>query len=173
MQKKMKNFPQIIVYIDGANLYNGVLSLGKNLDYYKFYRWLKEKYKITKAIIFIGKTTQNSEIYKYLEKSGFSLIYKKTYKTKVDKIKGNCDAELILKSIEDAYEKNLQKVILISGDGDFSCLIDFWKRKNILCEILAPRKKYCSLFLKRKNVPLVYIEDIIHKIEKPPREPEV
>ncbi|TSD06001.1 MAG: Uncharacterized protein Athens071412_148 [Parcubacteria group bacterium Athens0714_12] len=50
MQRKENNF----AYIDGANLHKGVKGLGWNLDYRRFRVWLREKYFIEQAYIFIG-----------------------------------------------------------------------------------------------------------------------
>lgn len=169
----MKKTEKTIIYVDAANLNGGISSLGKKIDYSKFYRWLIEKYQADDIFLFIGFLQTNKSLYDRLKQVGFKIIFKKTYKTQENKIKGNCDAELVLVAVRDFYEQNLKKTVLLSGDGDFSCLIDFWKEKNLKCTILAPIKRGCSLFLRRKNVPVVFLEDLIHKIEKPPREPEV
>jgi len=50
MRLKENNF----AYIDGANLYNGSNSLGWKLDYRRFRVWLKDKYSVERAYLFIG-----------------------------------------------------------------------------------------------------------------------
>ena len=57
MVKKEKNF----AYIDGANLYNGSSSLDWKLDYRRFRIWLKDKYSVERAYIFIGLVGKNKE----------------------------------------------------------------------------------------------------------------
>lgn len=47
---KQNNF----AYIDGANLHSGIKNLGWELDYARFRVWLKEKYNVQKAYIFLG-----------------------------------------------------------------------------------------------------------------------
>ena len=51
MLKKENNF----AYIDGANLYRGVESLGWNMDYRRFRVWLAEKYGVKSAYLSKGQ----------------------------------------------------------------------------------------------------------------------
>jgi len=40
-------------------------------------------------------------------------------------VKGNCDAELVLKTTSDFYTKSFERCLLVTGDGDFGCLVEF------------------------------------------------
>jgi len=166
------NSEKTVIYIDGANLHCGIKNQGESIDYKRLYWWLKLKFKTEKIIIFMGFLPQNQKMYDLLALCGFQLIFKETQTIKT-KTKGNCDAELVLQAVRDVFEMNLERGILISNDGDFACLVEFWKEKSIKCGIISPQKKYCSIFLKRKNIPLYFVDDHIHKINKmkrPPRE---
>lgn len=72
-QKKAENN---FAYIDGANLYKGVKSLGWALDYRKFRVWLLEKYRIHTAYLFIGLIPKYKNLYTYLQESDFTVIFK-------------------------------------------------------------------------------------------------
>jgi len=63
----MTKNPINIAYIDGANLYKGIQSLNKELDYARFRKWLLHKYRITTAYIFMGYIPQQESLYKYLK----------------------------------------------------------------------------------------------------------
>ncbi|TSC92939.1 MAG: Uncharacterized protein CEN89_381, partial [Candidatus Berkelbacteria bacterium Licking1014_7] len=63
MIKKDNNF----AYIDAANLHNGVRELGWKLDYKRFRVWLREKYSVQTAYIFIGLIPKYKDIYKSLQ----------------------------------------------------------------------------------------------------------
>jgi uncharacterized LabA/DUF88 family protein len=164
------NALKTFVYIDGANLEKGVMKTSWKLDLERFFVWLKEKHNADSVYFFVGFLAHCQERYKTLQKIGYKLIFKETYRTAEKKIKGNCDAELILKAVSETYEMNIDRGVLVSGDGDFSCLIDFWKTKNVEARIVAPNRNFCSLFLRRKNVSLTYLEDLQAKCEKPPLE---
>jgi len=162
----MKN----IAYIDGSNLYKGIKSLGKELDYFRFRKWLLHKYRITEAYIFLGHISQQKPLYKFLEDTGFILVFKESVIRK-GIIKGNADAEMVLKSVRDVFEKLPDNVVIVSGDGDFSCLVDFLIEKNVFRTILIPNKEYCSYLLRKKNVSITWIEDFLHILTKSERTP--
>lgn len=71
MNKNENNF----AFIDGANLHKGVRELGWSLDYRRFRVWLKEKYSIERAYIFIGLVPGNKDLYTFLQEAGFKLVF--------------------------------------------------------------------------------------------------
>ena len=150
---------KVFAYIDGANLYEGIKNLGKNVDYGLFRKWLTWKYRVDKAYIFIGYIPQKESLYDYLKASGFILVFKETICQK-GVIKGNADAEMVLQSVKDFYEEHTEEAIVISGDGDFSCLVDFLQEKNVLKTLIIPNKKYSSYLLRKKTVSKVFLDDI-------------
>lgn len=158
------------IYIDGANLHQGMKSESDGLDYAKFYKYLDNKYRPEVIYIFMGKIEVKQPLYDFLMECGYKIIFKDTFRNKDGEIKGNVDAEIVLQSVEESYEVEYNYGILVSGDGDFSCLIDFWKRKNITPRILAPNADNCSYFLRRHNVSLTYLNnpDIFARIKKDP-----
>ena len=151
----MKNKREIIyAFIDSQNLNLGVLSQGWKLDFARFRIYLKEKYKVEKAFLFIGYVFYNQQLYTFLQKAGYIVIFKPVLeinKGKKVKIKGNVDAELVLHTMIEY--KNYDKAIIVSGDGDFHCLIEYLKGKNKLAKIIVPNKKYSSLL--RKFAPFI------------------
>jgi len=157
-----------IAYIDGANLHMGIRSLRKEIDYGKFRKLLLWKYRITTAYLFIGHIPEYEKLYEHLRQSGYTLIFKETV-MQAGETKGNVDAELVLRAVRDVYETQPKQMVIISGDGDFSCLVDFLQEKQLLKTIIAPNRRYCSYLLrKKKNLPIVFMDDIITKCEKTP-----
>lgn len=152
-QKKENNF----AYIDGANLYNGINSLGWKLDCRRFRNWLKYKYFVERAYLFIGLVAKNSDLYKFLQEIGYTLVFKETVCDGDGKIKGNCDADLVLNAVRDAYENNCDKEIIVSSDGDYACLVKFLSEKQKLKIVLSPNNK-CSVLLRR-TAPIVNLDD--------------
>lgn len=55
------------------------------------------------------------------------------------KIKGNVDAELVLRTMIEY--KNYDEAIIASGDGDFHCLIECLESKGKPFKIIAPKGK--------------------------------
>lgn len=158
------------IYIDGANLHQGTKDNTEELDYAKFYKYLKDKHRPEVVYIFMGKIKSHQALYDFLEECGYTIVFKDTFQNKEGEIKGNVDAEIVAKALEESYEQGYDCGILVSGDGDFSCLIDFWKRKNIKAKIIAPNSNNCSYFLRRHNISLTYLNhpDIMARIKKDP-----
>lgn len=152
MMKKIPEQKKIVyAFIDSQNLNLGVRSQGWKLDWRKFRQYLRNKYAVVKAYLFIGQVAGNEALYAYLQESGYVLIFKPTLsRRKGDKIetKGNVDAELVLHTM--IQYKNYYQAIIVSGDGDFHCLIEYLEGKNKLLKIFAPTKHYSSL-LRRFN----------------------
>lgn len=143
----MKTKQVIYAFIDSQNLNLGVQSQGWKIDYKKFRLYLKNKYNVEQAFVFIGLVRGNDELYKQLQRAGFILIFKPTvryFENGKQTVKGNVDAELVLHAAAIEYE-NYDKAIIVSGDGDFACLIEYLSKKHKLSHVFAPSKKYSKL----------------------------
>jgi len=150
--KKTNNF----AYIDAANLHKGVGDLGWKLDYRRFRVWLKDKYGIENAYLFIGLVPNNKDLYTSLQEMGYLLVYKEVTYDVAGKAKGNCDADLVLKAVIDYYEKRYEKAVIVTSDGDYAGLVKFLKEKDSFLAIVSPSDK-CSYLLRKLNIPIVYL----------------
>ncbi len=54
-------------YIDGANLHKGIKDMSWELDYRRFRIWLKEKYSVCYAYLFIGLIPRFEDLYRELQ----------------------------------------------------------------------------------------------------------
>lgn len=156
----MKSNQKIIAYIDGANLHKGVKSLGWELNYMRFRIWLSHRYGVGLAYLFIGLIPKYKDLYTYLQKSGFTLVYKEVIYDGDGKAKGNCDADLITQAMRDSYEGATEQIVLVASDGDYAPLVKFLLEKKLLKAILSPAStEKCSVLLKRTGAPIVYIDE--------------
>lgn len=163
--KKQNNF----AYIDGANLHRGIADLGWKLDYKRFRVWLSEKYGVKTAYLFLGLIPKYKDLYKHLQESGFTLVFKEVVYDGDGNPKGNCDADLVLQAAKDTYENKFDKALLVSSDGDYSCLVSFLQEKQRFYTILSPHpKNKCSILLKRTNAKIVYINDKKEQLKQSP-----
>ena len=53
-------------FIDGQNLYLGINLLGWKLDYKRFFVYLKEKYNVKKAYLFLGYIKEREDLCSWL-----------------------------------------------------------------------------------------------------------
>lgn len=157
MTKKGK-FEKTYAFIDSQNLYLGTskdmykgkkkIYTGWQLDYKKFRQYLSDKFRVSKAFLFIGYIPQNKHLYERLEAYGYELIFKQTIKDNMGKPKGNVDAELVLHAAAIEYS-HYDRAVVVSGDGDFSCLYEFLQKYNKLKQIIIPNR-YSESSLLRK-----------------------
>ena len=158
-----QKFPNY-AFIDANNLHLGIKSLGWELDYRRFRIYLKEKYKIAVAYLFIGYIPTNQKLYSSLQKAGYVLVFKPTIPDKDGKIKGNIDADLVLQAMIDynCYEKAL----IVTSDGDFYSLVKYLYENNKLLCVMSPYSKTCSALLKKAaKEKIVFMENLRKKLE--------
>lgn len=162
----------LTVYIDGANLYNGVKDQGWLLDYRRFHTWLTDKFAPEKVYLFIGLDPMQSKLYQRLQEFGYILVFKPTVTGVDGKMKGNCDVDMVLQSTRDTYETDTEAVF-VSSDGDFYSVVEFLMSKGRLSRIVSPSPR-CSILLKRTNAPITYLHEIRSHVQmkKPPARTE-
>lgn len=157
---------RIYAFIDSNNLYLGVRDQGWNLDFARFRIYLKDKYYVQRAFLFIGYVVGNEALYTNLQKAGYIVIFKPTLeigKEGKSKIKGNVDAELVLHTMIEY--PNYGKAIIVSGDGDFRCLVEYLVENNKFYRLVIPnKKKYSSLLLPFKKYMLFVTKDFENKL---------
>ncbi len=117
-----------------------------------------------KAFLFIGKVDGNEKMYKQLKSFGYGLVFKPTIKDRLGKPKGNIDAELVLYSAAIEY-KNYDKAVIVSGDGDFRCLYEYFIKKNKLGRIIIPNLKAQSSLLRGFQKYKTFLEYEKNKLE--------
>ena len=95
---------------------------------------------------------------------GYILIFKPTLKTKEGKVKGNCDAELVLHAMIE-YE-HYHKAIIVTGDGDLACLVQYLLQKEKLETLLVPNAyKYSALLKKAARKNIAFMNELKSKLE--------
>ncbi len=161
-----KDKSKVYAYIDANNLNLGIQSLGWKLDYSKFRRYLKEKYNVEVAYMFIGYSPTNQALYSYLQKCGFILMFKPTIPDKDGRLKGNIDADLVLQLMIDFNKNNFEKAILVSSDGDFYSVVNYLYENNKLEKVMSPYLKTCSVLLKKAaKDKIVFMDNLKNKLE--------
>ncbi len=139
----------VYAFIDSQNLNLGVKSFGYTLDFAAFLTYLKTKYSVSKAFLFIGHVAGNEKLYTFLQKVGYIIVFKPTLECKRGSqvvTKGNVDAELVLHTMIEW--ESFDKAVIVSGDGDFHCLMEHLKDNGKLEKIITPNHKYSSLLRK-------------------------
>jgi uncharacterized LabA/DUF88 family protein len=159
MDKHENNY----AFIDSENLYKGVAGLGWKLDYRKFRIYLKHKYHVSKAFLFIGFIPENANLYRLLQEGGYILVFKPTLINKDGTSKGNVDAELVLHTM--IQYPNYDKAVLVTSDGDFGCLAEYLYGEEKLKKVLSPCHQKCSVLLRKQaKEKIIFLDALRQKL---------
>jgi len=159
MKKPQNNY----AFIDSQNLNLSIRSQGWILNFRKFRQYLSRKYDVTKAFLFIGYIYENQDLYTGLQKDGFILVFKPTLTLPSGKVKGNVDAELVLYTMIE-YE-NYDKALVVTGDGDFYCLVDYLRKNNKLLKLMIPNKNSYSSLFRKMMTHIVFMNNLRAMLE--------
>ncbi len=155
MTDRSNNF----AFIDGQNVYLSIKSQGWKIDWARFRIYLKENYGVSQAYLFLGYIEGNIDLYKKLRLAGFILVFKPILKYKDGTVKGNVDAELVLQTMIELG--NFNQAIIVTGDGDFYCLIEYLFNNSKLYRVLVPnRLKYSALLKKFAKKNIAFMNDL-------------
>lgn len=132
-------------FLDSQNINLSVKDQGWKIDWKRFRVYLREKYAVEKAYVFIGFDPTNQALYSLLQNAGYHLIFKPILRLKSGQTKGNVDAELVLQAMIDYDE--YEKAVIVTGDGDFACLISHLYSKGKLERLIVPNVSKYSTFL--------------------------
>lgn len=141
-----------LAFIDGQNLYLGTTRSEESwkVDLLKLKIYLQNKYKVKEAYYFLGYVQDaNEEIYSEIQKAGFILVFRQHNSAMLGKKKGNVDTDIVFTIMKKLYKKvDFNKIVLVSGDGDFKLIVDFLIEEGRFEKILFPNKKFASSLYK-------------------------
>ncbi|MBL7072879.1 MAG: NYN domain-containing protein [Candidatus Omnitrophica bacterium] len=155
-------------FIDSQNLNLGIKEQGWKLDFKRFRKYLWEKYHAKKAFLFIGFVPQYQSLYTALQEDGYILVFKPTLTLQNGRVKGNVDAELVLHAMIE-YNK-YEKAVIVTGDGDFACLVKYFMVKDKLLRLIIPNGNGYSALLSKLNPPMVFMDNLKDKLERSNRQ---
>ncbi len=142
-----------IAFIDGQNLHLWVNSENWNIDFTRFRVYLKDKFQVNEAYFFLGFLNDDHQtLYRNLQKSGFILEFREHNSQMLGKKKWNVDVDIVFEVMRRILEeKDFDKIILVSRDGDYIKMIKYLIEKDHLKKILFPNSKFSSLYKPFKD----------------------
>ena len=135
-----------IAFIDGQNLHLGTTQNDWKVDNTKFRIYLKDKYHVKEAYYCLGYTIEEQQdLYKSLQKSGFIVLFREHSSSLVGNKKGNVDSDIVFEIMKALMERDdFNKILLVSGDGDYKKVVDHLIKIKKLKKLLFPNRKYAS-----------------------------
>jgi uncharacterized LabA/DUF88 family protein len=153
-------------YIDGQNLHLGTADTDPawQVDLHKLRVYLREKYSVVKAFYYLGYVQEGvkiEQVYETIQNAGFILVFRQHNAAMIGQKKGNVDSDIIFSIMKRLHkDKDFDKIVLVSGDGDYKMLVDYLIEESKLEKILFPNKKFRSSLYKEIGAPyFAYLDD--------------
>lgn len=161
-------------FIDGQNLTLGTKQSENpwRIDLTKFRFYLERKYKIEKAYYFIGYHIERYEpLYSAIKRNNYELVFREFSEDSMSNKKGNVDTDIVFEMMRKiADREDVDKLFLVSGDGDYFKTVKYLIGKGKLGKVLAPEERNMSSLYKRNLEPCYYAflgrQDVRNKIQR-------
>jgi len=151
-------------FIDGQNLHFSTTHSDRpwKIDNFRFREYLRKKFNVEQAYYFLG--CYNDELqpmYDNLQEAGYILVFRKHQSTVLSHKKGNVDTDVVFYIMCKLYKReNIDKIYLISGDGDYYRMVRFLRDENKLGKILLPaHKRSSSLYQRIEQKYRMYLDE--------------
>jgi uncharacterized LabA/DUF88 family protein len=180
LDRAIHSSERVCLFIDGANLYSAARALGFDMDYRKLLDEFKKRGRLIRANYYTAILEDQEfsplrPLVDWLDYNGFSVVTKPakefTDATGRRRVKGNMDIEIAVDMFEAAsYADHL---ILFSGDGDFTSLIEALQRRGARVSVISTIKSNPPLAaddLRRQADSFIDLADVVSLIGRPPKE---
>jgi uncharacterized LabA/DUF88 family protein len=173
------------LFVDGPNLYSASRGLGFDLDYQKILEFFETRTKLFRAFYYSALLdTKHSDsnyqgvrpLLDYLSYNGWSVVSKlaKTYADPQGNLrtKGNMDIELAIDMLQLAYNRQVDNIVLFSGDSDFRRLVEACQLFSKVTVISTVRSSppVCSDELRRQANIFIDLQDLKKYFEREQRQ---
>lgn len=144
----MSNLVPKYCFIDAQNFDSFFFKKGEKtgenryVDYRSLSLFLKKRIKVTpdKIFIFFKNTLSHKKIY-LIKQFGYQVVL---CKAKTENKNGsdshNIDTDLIITSLTEYFEEEDHDLVLLTGDGDFIPLLDFYEERGASVELICPSR---------------------------------
>ncbi|MFH1402582.1 MAG: NYN domain-containing protein [Patescibacteria group bacterium] len=162
MQKDNKKKENNYAFIDGQNLH---LQTEWKIDFERLRIYLKDKFNVVDAYYFLGFKGNEERLYRNLQKAGFILVFNERGENLQSEKKGNIDTNLVFEVMKSLIEDDFDKIMIISGDGDYRRVIDYLIEKKKFRMLLVPSNNVSSLYNSIGKKFVSKIDNARNKIE--------
>ncbi len=138
---------KVAFFIDGSNLYAAARALDFDIDYKRLLHWVASKSRLVRAFYYTAlyedqEYSPVKPLVDWLDYNGYTMVTKpvKEYTDAQGrkKIKANMDIELAVDMMELADQ--VDHIVLFSGDGTFTRLVEAVQRKGVRVTVVSTIK---------------------------------
>lgn len=133
-------------FIDAQNLFYTISQDGWTVDLNRFFVYLREKYHVEKAYYFMGAyDARRKGLYHAIQRAGFILVFRRHNLEMFGNKKGNVDTDIVFAVMKKLVRgERFDKVVLVSGDGDYVRMVEFLVAEGRFEALLAPSRRTLS-----------------------------
>ncbi len=156
-----------IAYIDWQNLHLGTKNDWWICDFRKLRVFLEDKFKVKEAYYFLWFISEEEqELYNNLQRAWFIVVFREHSSALKWNKKWNVDVDIVFEIMKKVHNDNdFNKIVLVTGDGDYIKLVRYLLRKDLLERIIFPNENHSSLYQKLGNKVFYYLKDAKNKIQ--------
>lgn len=171
---------KIALFIDGANLYAASKSLNFDIDYRKLLKAFQSRGYLLRAYYYTALIEDQEyssirPLIDWLDYNGYKVVTKpaKEFTDSMGrrKIKGNMDIELAIDAMEQSDV--VDHLVIFSGDGDFTCLVEALQRKGRKVTVVSSLSSQPPMIaddLRRKADYFIELTSLKSEIGRDPSE---
>ena len=140
-------YDKVAVFFDMSNLYFAARDLGVRIDYARLLDFLANGRRLHRAYAYMAISPEESSAIPFLtwlRRNGFRVVTKPLKRFSDGTTKGDLDMELAVDLLSQAPYIDI--AIIVSGDGDFTYLVDRAQRLGLRVEI-ASTPRYTAIEL--------------------------
>ena len=163
---------KVAVFIDVQNLQEVFEKQGAEIRYDKLKEYLEKEYErmggeILKFVAFVPYKLDDERRLKLIDAislAGYRVITKIAKERPDGSVKANMDLEIAIEVI--IMYKNLDEIVLVSGDSDFAPLIDYVAKKGIRVRIIGPGRGPTAIEIIREADDFDNLDEISGVVRK-------
>lgn len=140
------------VFVDVQNMYHSAKNLyGARVNFKELLRIAVSGRELVRAVAYVVKsdTKEEKAFFEALEKTGFELKSKDLQIFPGGMKKGDWDVGLAIDAI--GMSKQLDVVVIVSGDGDFEPLVKYLEFNGLVTEVVGFRRSTSSKIVDTVN----------------------
>lgn len=170
---------RVALFIDGANLYSAARALQFEMDFRKLLEEFRKHGRLIRATYYTALIEDQEfspirPLVDWLDYNGYSVVTKParefTDAQGRRRIKGNMDIEIAVDMLEAAAHAD--HLVLFSGDGDFTPLIEALQRKGARVSVISTVRSNPPMAaddLRRAADTFIDLVDVMDLFGRPPR----
>ena len=140
------------VFVDVSNMYHSAKNLYKaRVNFRELLKLVTANRQLVRAIAYVIKSDTEEEraFFSALEKAGYELKSKDLQVFPGGMKKGDWDVGIAIDAI--TLSKQLDVVVMISGDGDYEPLVDYLKFNGVIVEVAGFGRSTSGRLIEASN----------------------